>query len=247
MYSEINDITLNIAQLLKNKNKALIIQIKNTENLIDSNKKELKKNLEVLEKEEILIDFSFSEELELNKEVLINKIRETKNLDDLETTSREIFTELKIIEDKLDNVRDKFLKKVYKHFKEFKNIKSLNTLFKSLDMNNFAKLCDKYQNQLKKIYKRPEKLSFGNVIENLVQFKKRIEEGYEKSLEKKLDKESQNFYLKLNDLFGSKSWFSKKELSTVAENMNINEEKKDEVIQKLIDNEILEHRFYFKK
>lgn len=248
---ELNEVIVPISRILKKRGgKSLIMRIKDSEIYINSVKKRFQNHIEYLKaKKNIKEDLKGKFELFFVKtdfDEYINMIENSESLPILEENAGEIYTDLKIEEDNLNGTKIDFFGFLYKKFKNFKNIKSLKLLFNSLGMEGYADICDKYNNQLKKIYEENRNFDFRTAIDNLIRLQERIEKGYEKSLEKKLSETTQNFYINLYESFNEKGWFNSEDLNKIVEEMELNQNQKKELLKELRNSNLIEKRFHFK-
>ncbi|KKN19920.1 hypothetical protein LCGC14_0940920, partial [marine sediment metagenome] len=74
----------------------------------------------------------------------------------------------------------------------------------------------------------------------------RIEQGYEKILEKKLNEKQQEIFLELYEKFYKKGWFTEADLIIIEKKLNLNPGDIMQIIRELIKKDLLGQAYYFK-
>ncbi|MHA1343146.1 MAG: hypothetical protein ACTSQG_04115, partial [Promethearchaeota archaeon] len=252
---KVNSIHMPISQILMRKGRgklqSLLDKIYFAEKSIKDHKQNIDATLKYLKQRNIISNES---KIKKNKTVFDNldysdfilKIDSCQNLLELEEESKDIYNKMQIKLDSLNLIMDNLKNETYKFFKKFKDINALQTLFDSLEMKAYSKVCRSYLTQLKTFLIKDQEISFIDTCSNLLKLKKRIEKGYEEGLKKQLDEDTQMIYLELNDTYRNKKWFSELEWNKIIKKYNLTQEKAVKILHDLQDKKIIEKRYYFK-
>jgi len=230
---------------------SLLDQINRTEISIKSIQNKTKNIIDYLKQKDIIKN---EDEVEGYTETIkdldlidnVQKIEDCDNLEDLLNQINNSFVLLKTKHDSLKTLKDKITDTTVKFFKKYKDIKSLKRLFMSFKLREYAKLCDKYLQKLQKFYDDTQDFDFKAHIDSIFLSKKRIDEGYEKVLKKKLDEDLQNIFLELNEHFAVKGWFNETELKTILEKFKLNNEEISKIIDTFIQKDLIIKSYRFK-